>query len=174
MTTLDVPFVSQLGGSAALSNNDCLIASLLMLVRYWFRQQGLLVPIVPSVDDLIKYTPLGQPNPPKGLTFAQGIALARLLGFPAAYVQPVTESALTRILDAGSPIAVLLDYSAYNPSGAKIAHILVVHSYDAEYFWTHDPYLLGANVKLKRVQLMAAMKSSPGNSIGFQGMVLAV
>src|SRR5262249_19822626 len=134
---LNVPYVSQIDASSAASNNDCGIASLLMLERYWFYKQAMLIPSVPSVDDLERRSPLAQPNPPLGLTFPQIDALAVLTGFHTKYVQPATLDIIRKMLDGGNPVAVLLDYSVYYPASKPLAHILVVTGYNATQFMTN-------------------------------------
>ena len=172
---LDVPYVSQRGIDAALSANDCLCASLLMCARYAVHRDYGLVPSLPTVDDLTQHSRLAQPDPPHGLRLdTDGVQLANALGFRAAYVQPMTEGLIVSYLSGGTPVIVLLDYSVYNPTGAHIAHILVVSGYSDTEFMTLDPYLRGANVAISRTKLMQAMASSPGNSVGYQGMFLAV
>ena len=138
------------------------------------RERFGVTPTLPTVDDVTRHTALVQPNPPHGLTFAEGIRLANALGFPAKYVQPMTEALIVNHLDAGQPVIVLLDYSVYNPTGAHIAHILVVSGHSDIEFMTQDPYLRGANVPILRAKLMQAMASSPGNSVGYQGLFLSV
>lgn len=172
---LDVPYVSQINAAADISANDCGVASLLMQVRYWFTQHGLSVPSVPAVDDLVSYTALVQNPPPKGLTFAQLEQLAAKLGFKTLYQQPMAADAIATFLREGKPAMVLVDYLKYAPSAnSQIAHLCIVSGYNSTSFLTQDPYLMGANYKVSRQQLEDAMRSSPGNTVGFQGMVLAV
>lgn len=171
---LSVPYVSQLGPTASLSNNDCGIASLLMLIRFWYQQHGLQVPSVPTVDDLEKYTPMGLPNPPSGLTFPQIGDLATRMGFPTQFVQPMSVDKIVEILNLNKPVMVLMDYSVYYPASYPLAHILVVSGYNSASFLTQDPYLRGANITVSRTTLDAAMKASPGNSVGYQGLYLNV
>lgn len=172
---LDAPYVSQTDANAARSLNDCAIAALLCLIRHWFTQHGLLVPSLPTVDMLIPFTALNDRPPPNGLTFAQIGALARQLGFQTTYRQPLTPDEIARLLHEGKPVIVLVDYSVYNPAAnAKIAHLTVVKGYNSAAFLTHDSYLAGADYRIAREQLSAAMKSSPGNVQPYQGMTLSV
>jgi len=174
---LAVPFVSQIDASSAKSNNDCGIASLLMLQRWaMVHRFGLLEPTLPTVDDLEKYTVLAQPNPPKGLTFAQLLTLAKQIGFSSRYLSPLTMEKLIDLLDTEEmPVMVLVDYSLFNPSAnAKIAHLCIIKGFNETEFLCHDPYLGGADYRISRVQLDAAMKTVPGNAGSYQGMVLAV
>lgn len=171
--SLDVPYVSQFGTTAATSNNDCGIASLAMLERYRIAQMTGIVPTVPTVDDLEQYTPLNGNPALKGLTFAQIGDLAKRTGFRLQYTQPLSAEAITGFLRDGKPVMVLLDYSVYAPGKARIAHILVVSGYNATDFLTQDPYQLGSNVNVSQAQFMQAMAGSPGNGVGFQGAVLA-
>lgn len=170
--TLDVPFVSQRGSDADISNNDCGAASLLMLTRFAMKSRGFLVPDVPTVDDIIPYTPLGA-NPAGLLNFTDLTALAKRLGFTAVYKSGLTPDALRRQLDTNTPVMVLLDYSVYYLAGAKIPHLLVVSGYDGDEFITQDPYLRGANVRVSAATLEAAMTTVPMNTGSGQGMVLA-
>lgn len=169
----NTPYVSQQGSEAAKSPNDCRVATLLMLERDWFQETLKRVPSVPTVDDLVKYTRLSNPTPPKGLDFADVDTLAKQTGFDVDYVQPMTNEKIVAYLDQGKPVSVLVDYSKYNPSGAAIAHEIAVIGYSDNAFLTHDPYLLGSNVTITKTKLAEAMKSSPGNSVGFQGFVLS-
>jgi hypothetical protein len=172
---LDVPYVSQTSETAAKSNNDCGIACLLMQIHYWMTRHGLLAPSLPCVDDLVPYTPLGRTlNPPSGLTFAQIGQLARQLGFTTNYFQPATMDWIAQQLRDDKPVTVLVDYSVFKQGGAKIAHLAIVKGYNATNFLCADPYLAGDNYVVSRAQLENAMRSSPGNSVGFQAMVLAV
>ncbi len=172
--SLDVPYVSQLGTQAALSNNDCGVAALLMLERFWFQQHGLSTPIIPDVDDLERRTPLAQPNPPKGLTFADLQQVALLTGFQTHYAQPMTPDKIVESLGAGVPVLALVDYRTYNPkSTTTFAHFMIVKGYNADAFLTADPYSGGNNVIVPRAQLDAAMKSVPGNAGSYQALVLA-
>lgn len=173
-TRLDAPYVSQTSATAAKSNNDCGIASLLMQIRYWMKQHALVVPSLPSVDDLFKYTALAKTPPPIGLTFLQLELLARQLGFPTKYTQPATMDWITQQLRDDQPVMVLVDYAVFYPSaGQKIAHLAIVSAYNSTHFLTQDPYLAGANYRISRAQLENAMRSSPGNNLGFQAMTLA-
>lgn len=169
----NTPYVSQQGSEAAKSPNDCRVATLLMLERDWFQETLKRVPSVPTVDDLVKYTRLSNPTPPKGLDFADVDTLAKQTGFDVDYVQPMTTEKIVAYLDQGKPVSVLVDYSKYNPAGAAIAHEVAVIGYSDNAFLTHDPYLLGSNVTITKAKLAEAMKSSPGNSVGFQGFVLS-
>lgn len=172
---LDVPYVSQLSSTAALSPNDCGIASLLMQIRYWMTRHGLSVPSVPTVDDLYKYTALANQPPPSGLTFAQLEQLAAKLGYRAAYTQPATMDWIVQQLRDDKPVMVLVDYSVFNPSaGQKIAHLAIVKGYNSAAFLCSDPYLAWSDYRISRAQLEDAMRSSPGNNLGFQALTLAV
>lgn len=171
---LAVPFVSQIDGASSASNNDCGVSSLLMQERFYFASHGLLTPTVPSVDDLVPYTPLALPNPPHGLTFTDIIFLARQTGFTALYQSGLIADKLTALLDAGKPVMALVDYSLFNPvSGSSISHLCIVKGYSASYFNCHDPYKLGANYRILKSQLDAAMKAVPQNSGSYQGLVIA-
>ena len=169
----ETPYVSQQGSEAAKSPNDCRVATLLMLERDWFQATLKRIPSVPTVDDLVKYTRLSNPNPPKGLDFADVDTLAKQTGFDVDYIQPMTTEKIVAYLDKGKPVSVLVDYSVYNPTGSKIAHEVAVIGYSDNAFLTHDPYLLGANVTITKAKLAEAMKSSPGNAVGYQGFVLS-
>ena len=170
---LPVPFVSQQGAEAARSANDCRVATLLMLERNWFLETLKRVPTVPTVDDLVKYTRLSNPTPPKGLDFADVDALAKQTGFDVDYIQPMTNEKIVGYLNKGKPVSVLVDYSRLNPNGAAIAHEVAVIGYSDNAFLLHDPYLMGANVTVTKAKLEDAMRSSPGNSVGFQGFILS-
>lgn len=171
---LDVPYISQTSSTASKSNNDCGVASLLMLTGYWMRVHTRIQPSLPTVDMLIPYTPLGLKPPPKGLTFNELDTLAEQLGFKTTYRQPTRMDDIRASLDDGYPIAVLLDYAKYAPGNASIAHICVVIGYSSGAFLTHDPYVKGMFYRVTADQLNEAMRSSPGNSLGWQAMTLAV
>lgn len=169
---LDVPFVSQLGTRAALSNNDCGVSALLMLERFWFQQHGHYVPDVPDVDDLTRYTRLAQPNPPKGLAFNDLIRLAERTGFILRYVNGLTPEVLAGYLDKGTPVLALVNYATFNPKHGSFGHFAVVIGYSAEQFLCHDPYLGSESFVIARAQLDAAMSAVVGNAGSYQGAVL--
>lgn len=169
---LNVPYVSQRGSDADISNNDCGIASLLMLFRYRMLAMGFLVPDVPTVDDLVKYTPLA--GDPKALmSFADIIALAKRIGAKAQHRMDMTPDIIKAHIANGTPVMALVDYSAYYLGGAKIPHLIVVTGYDKNGFVTHDPYLLGQGKHVSVETLDAAMTIVPQNSGSHQGLVLA-
>lgn len=168
------PYVSQTDASANVSNNDCGIASMLMLQRAWMVARGLVAADLPPVDDLVPYTALANNPPPKGLTFAQIGALSKQLGYLTQYIQPLTEAQLISFLDAGTPVMVLVSYMVFNPGHGNFAHIAVVSGYSPTQFLCQNPYDNGRDYALPRAQLMQAMSSSPGNSIGYQAMTLTL
>lgn len=170
---LDIPYVSQQGAGADRSPNDCLAACVLMLQRYWVKQHTGIVPDIPTVDELVARTPLVGANPPKGLTFAQGVTLARRLGLDAVHVAPMTPERIAASLDAGVPVATLVSYAAYNPGGGSFAHFVVVTGYNDTHFRTSDPYLAGADYAVTWARLDEAMHSVPGNAGGYHALVLS-
>lgn len=168
---LPVPFVSQQGSDAAYSPNDCGIAALLMLTRYVQSADGWLVPDVPTVDDLIPYTPLSK-KPDALMTFNAIILLAKQLGYRAEYRDGLTPDKVRAQIALGTPVMCLVDYSVYNLKGAKIPHFMVTSGYDGSVFVTQDSYLQGANVRISADTLDAAMKTVPQNSGSYMGLVL--
>lgn len=174
---IDVPHVSQLNSdlTADLSQNDCGIASGLMIVRNYFREHGLIVPKVPTVDDVSEWTVLANPAV-KGLTFAQVIAAMKLVGFTFEVIANFSvERLINYIVIEKKPVFLLLNYAVFNPSdefnGAHFAVLKGVNRTRTK-FKFNDPYHGGANFVISRTVLEAAYKNVPGNSSESQGLIL--
>lgn len=169
---LDMPYVSQLGKDADSHNNDCLVADLLMCDRFLKKAKTGVEPDLPTVDMIVPATPLAG-NPSALLTFNDGIALAKRLGFKVAYQSGMKPDAIRKSLDIGAPVIALVDYAKYNPAGKPIPHFMVISGYDGDAFITQDSYLMGANVKIEADTLDKAMKAVPGNTGEYQALTLA-
>jgi len=62
------------------------------------------------------------------------------------------------LIDAGYSVAVLGLYSQFRPVDSfDGGHFLLVIGYDANGFWVHDPYNLGADSYITNAQMDAAM-----------------
>jgi hypothetical protein len=173
LVDLNVPYVSQQDAYSSLKRNDCGLASLLMLTRYWLHQYSGIVSMIPSVNDLVKYVP--NPDDPANLaiSFTNLVLLSRNMGFPTIFRQPFTPDHIVEQLDLGKPSMVLVRYDKFNPSDAfDGAHLAVAIGYSQNYFKFHDPYNGGANYRISRTSLDSAMKSVPGNSLNYQGLYL--
>lgn len=169
----DAPYVSQIDANAVASNNDCLIAALLMPIRYYIRKKTGITPLYPSVDDLTKRTALGLPQPPRYLTINQGIALAHQMGFPFSYTSGLTPVKIRELLDADILPVCLVDYDIFYPKDTfNGAHFVVPIGYNDEYFLVHDPYNAGKNYVISVAHLEAAMRKVPDNAGSFQGLVM--
>lgn len=169
---LDMPYVSQLGKDADSHNNDCLVADLLMCDRFLKKAKTGVEPDLPTVNMIVPVTPLAG-NPSALLTFNDGIALAKRLGFKVAYQSGMKPDAIRKSLDVGAPVIALVDYHLYNPAGKSIPHFMVISGYDGDAFITQDSYLMGANVKIEADTLDKAMKAVPGNTGEYQALTLA-
>jgi Papain-like cysteine protease AvrRpt2 len=172
---LDVPYVNQKNEdpTANLSQNDCGVASMLMMQRYFLFVETALVASIPTVDDLVPYTALKDPTV-KGLGFKDIIRLANQLGFNAYSHTPCPLEVIRGFLDELLPVMCLLDYKQFNPAhvGNNFSHFAVAIGYNETHFLFHDPYEAGPNYSIANAQLQDAMTGTPGNSPETQGMVL--
>lgn len=168
---LDVPYVSQRDSNSSLYNNDCLIACLLMAIRYLRHGESGRLPTLPTVDDVARHSRLASGS--RFLNFTDADILSTALGYQATYRRPLMTSDIVSLIDRNHPVIVLVDYARYNPGNGSFPHFALVKGYSQNYFLTHDPYLAGANLKISREALDAAMKTVPENTLSYQGLTIA-
>lgn len=166
----NVPYVSQLGIDADRSNNDCLIAALLMSIRFWMVNHGTSVPLIPVVDDVYPYSRLN--SGAKYLNFDDAKSLAKLFGLETAYIRPMDSGTIVNYLNNWKLPIVLVNYATFNPGVGAFPHFVVVKGYNENEFNIHDPYLGGENFRISSQQLMNSMKNVPDNNYDYQGLVI--
>lgn len=171
--SLEVPFVSQIDTESSWRNNDCGVSCASMLLRYRFKQAGLNIPRLLTVNKLAVDTPLSTADKPLALS-----AIETLLdgyGVDVAVQRPLTPDAILRELEAGRPPILLVNYKHINPAQkTDMGHYIVVYAAGEQSFWFHDPYLLGANIYISREQLDLAMTDlGVFASFDYQGIALA-
>ena len=164
---LNVPFVSQTDLLSNLINNDCREACVAMLHRFAVRRWTGVTPTFPTVNALVTQGTL-TPRPDT-LTTTQSLAdMLVTLGIPAELRRGLTLEDITAQLRDGSPVAVLTQYSLFEP-GRTFGHFAVVVSYGHSGFWLHDPYKRGKDVRVTSAALLAGMQAA---SAFPQGVVL--
>lgn len=169
LVRLDVPYVSQTGTNANQRNNDCLIACVLMVQRYYWRETTMLTPTVPSVNDLVKYTSLASSDKP--LALSEGVTLFTRLGLRTTVRRDLVLDAIVTELQDECPPVVLVNYAYIG--GQNFGHFVVPVAVSEKYVWVNDPYLKGANYRMTRAQFEQAISQTGSAGAPYQGIVLA-
>lgn len=146
---LVVPYVSQ-SSADATKKNDCGPATWLMQYRSRFPSK------FPTVDDVSRHTSLWTTD--DGLTIQEMKDVSEGYGVPLTIQKDLKRGKLVTLIDAGYSVAVLGLYSQFRPVDSfDGGHFLLVIGYDANGFWVHDPYNLGADSYITNAQMDAAM-----------------
>lgn len=163
---LGVPWVSQLGPTAAFAGGDCGPACVTMWLHYHKQ-------IYLTVDDVSEQTQL-----PRGYIYTMPAHLMKALrfyGVSTYWRRNLTLDDLRTEVDAGEPCIILVEYD-YLPARARYdmryvyGHWMLIVGTDSDAFYIHDPYWPstsgGAFVKLADVELLYAWGNNheSGNS----------
>lgn len=172
---LKVIYYSQTDANANLKQNDCGYASDRMLMSYDFLASGLLDPMLISVNDLVRKSPLM--NSDSGQTLSEVLSILTGYGVKALTVTGLIADNIRAEIDANRPVLVLVNYKHVNPAQTSdMGHYMVIIGYNTTSFLFHDPYLLGANQTITQANLDLAMSDVLGAtniaSVPYQGICL--
>lgn len=170
---LSVPWLSQLGPSAAYAPGDCGAACVAMLINS--RGEARV-----TVDDVSKAA-----NKPRGygtLSFADIINAAQKFGIVLQHGNASLQT-LCADIDSGKPVIALVNYqslplySRYDTQ-YNAGHYLLIVGYDNRNMIYHDPYWLdvakGAYKEISRADFMKAYTTvAPGNSYSAHALRMA-
>lgn len=164
---IPVPHVSQLGTSATLKNNDCFNATAQGLALGRLMRRGLNMPLLNSVNWLLAASPLATDDNP--VTAAEAQEFMDRLGIEYTYSDQLKAPRILAELEAGRPLILLGNYGHLNPADRKMGHWFTVIGYSPSAFIIHDPYKLGADVRISK----GAMESAQTDLIAWNGNAFA-
>lgn len=168
---LDVPYVSQRGGTASKRNNDCLIASCLMLYQDRLVDSGFGVNQVLSVDASLWITPLAGTDAPLGI--ADGLNFLSNLGVEPQYIRPIDLPKIRQLIDSGKPVVALVRYKYIKEDEFTGGHFLVIIGYGTKGFYVNDPYAGGEKFYVSNENMDLALTDLDAYAaLDYQGIII--
>lgn len=138
MPILSVPYVSQTDTQANLFKNDCGVACVAMVKRFYNVGEST------TVNNLARRTKLAKAD--RGLLPSDLIVLLGLGGISAYAKHSLSLQALREEIDKGKPVILLVNYKHFG--GKAFGHYALLIGYEGDEFIWHDPYLKGANFRM--------------------------
>lgn len=174
---LPVPYVTQLGVSADLRNNDCGNACAQMLALWQLQLAGLTMPILEQVDNLIPLSPLAVSDKPVNIIPLQTFMAS--LGVNTTRRDDLKKPILQAELDSGSPLLLLGNLAHIQPGQKKTGHWFLLVGYSNTEWIIHNPYSgVGGFTRVTPLQLEAAqtdLTNADGTTFAskpYQGFIL--
>lgn len=164
-----VPFVSQIGTSAALRQNDCGMADIQSIAAWKLALNNIAMPLLMEVDNLISLSPIASVDAPVGVPGM--IKFGALLGLTLVHTI-FSERTMMDELDSFRPIILLGNYGHINPAYKKIGHWFILKGYSESQWLINDPYLLGENVRLSKATMVKVQTDLSTYQTDAQGKVI--
>ncbi len=180
------PFVAQFGPGADLTKNDCLLAALCSMFRWFVKSPTGIDLTNVTPDDLAKKFNKGYLTM---MSLADGVKLADMYGIPLVALSgadPMTPDRITQEMERWkAPVVALLNYAKLptpkalptyeGPHYACVYEVGLDEDNHPVYFRLHDPLgksgLLGDGFEVPAAVFETAIRTTPGNSGIYQGLI---